>query len=101
MNNPEAIRYVNEVVRPLAERFRDLMHDCRDARTAWQNGIGATISADLQAAIEDGRDLEGVSRLTANDVVLFMSQVEGLDDRFAGVGVAGVIAKPCVRAMRG
>jgi hypothetical protein len=99
MNDPVAIKFVDEVVRPLSETLRSLSHQVADARASWQNGIGAAITADLNAAVEDGRDAEGVSRLTCNDVALLMAQVEALDNQFSGVGVEGVISKPCVRFM--
>lgn len=102
MNDPQSIRYVNEVIRPLSERLRDLRDDLTNALATWHGtGIGAAMTADLAAAIEDGREGEGVSRLTANDVVLTMGTAEAVLAVLNGAGRAAVIAKPCVRAMRG
>jgi hypothetical protein len=100
MNDPVSIRFVNEAVRPMAEQLRALSHDLSDVLTTWHNGIGAVMTADMLAAIEDGREAEGVSRLTCNDVVGLMAQITAINNVLTGVGVASVIAKPCVRVMR-
>lgn len=101
MNDPQAIRYVNEVIRPLSERLRDLRDDLANALATWHGtGIGAAMTADLQAAIDDGRDAEGVSQLTANDVVGTMTLATNVQAVLDATGVSAVIAKPCVRAMR-
>lgn len=99
VTNAEAIRFVNEVIRPMAERLRALTHLVESADTQWQNGIGTLMTADLAGNIMDGREAEGVSRLTANDVVLLMAQVETIKTQLTGVGVQSVIAKPCVRPL--
>lgn len=96
MNDPTAIRFVNEAVRPMAERLRTLTHDLEDMLTTWHGGIGALMTADLAAAVEDGRAGEGVTQLTCNDVVGLMAQVTAINDALTATGVPAVISKPCV-----
>jgi len=64
---------------------------------AWHNGIRVQVAADLGAPIEDGRENEGASRLTCNDVVLLLSRIEAVQSLLNASGVAAVIAKPCIR----
>lgn len=100
INNPEAIRYVNEVVRPLCERVRALKAEIDSARVSYDGGIGDYFFSHGAEAVEDGRDAEGVSRLTGNDVLAFVSAV--LYDLKAAIEANNgevVIAKPCVRAL--
>lgn len=97
MNDPVVIRYVNEAVRPMAERLRALTHDLEDMLTVWHGlGIGAAMTADLSALIEDGRDGEGASRLTANDVVGVLAVATAVRDALKAVGVEDVVSKPCI-----
>jgi len=97
MNNAQALKFTNEGIRPVAERLRQLRHDLDDLDRTWQGGIAALFLADMSAAVEDGRDAEGISRLTCNDVVLVMAQVEAVQAVLNGAGVPEVISKPCVR----
>ena len=94
------VRFVNEQIRPAAERLRALQAELAAMLTTWHNGIGAAMTADLAAAVDDGREAEGVSRLTANDVVNLMSAVIDVQAALNEVGRAAVIAKPCVRPLR-
>jgi len=98
INDPEAIRFVNEVVRPVCERIRALKADIDAMRAAYDGGIGDHFFNHGAEPIEDGREAEGVSRLEGNDVLAFVSLVPySLKDFFDAPGVAPVISKPCVR----
>jgi len=98
ITNPIAIKYVNEVVRPLAERFRDLKPDVDAATVAWFAGISTLFPNDA-TAVDDGRDREGISRLTGADVNNIVTQLLAYQTQLNGGGVANVIAKPCVRTL--
>lgn len=69
MNNPEVIRYVNEVVRPKSEQLRDLRDDIANALATRHDGIGAAVTADLAAAVEDGREAQGLLGCGSGHVV--------------------------------
>lgn len=96
----ESIKFVNEQIRPMAEKLRGLKAEIDAAMLTWHSGIGAGFTGDLTAQVEDGREAEGISRLTANDVVGLVGTIEAVQTLLNEVGRAQVIAKPCVRPLR-
>lgn len=100
ITNPEAIVYVNEVVRPLAEKFRDLKAEVDVALVEWHNTISQNVANDAGESLDDGRDAEGVSRLTGADINSFMARVQDFQTDMNVAGVANVIEKPTVRRLR-
>lgn len=101
ITNPEAIRFVSEVVRPLCERIRALKADIDSARTTYDASIGLLFAGFGKEPVEDGRAAEGVSRLVGDDVLAFVQLVlyDMRDTVLGKVGGSEVIAKPCVRAL--
>jgi hypothetical protein len=100
INNPEAIRFCNEVVRPLCERVRALRADMNSARAAYDAGIGDLFFNFGAEPVEDGRESEGVSRLVGNDVLAFVALVlDSMKNTLNEPGNAATIAKPCVRSL--
>lgn len=99
---PEVIRFVNDELRPLAERIRNAKAVFDGFLGRWHGGgIGAVVGGEgIDEPVEDERDAEGVSRLTAGDLVNFVAQVEALDAVFEGGGVMDVVRKPTVRPLR-
>lgn len=100
IDDPQAIRFTNEVVRPLCERIRSLKADIDAARASYDGTVGTFFFGHNAETVEDGRAAEGVSRLTGNDVLAFVDlvlyqQKAALD----AVGVPAIIAKPCVRSL--
>jgi hypothetical protein len=95
--DPQTIRFTNEVVRPLAEKLRALTYELQSADMTYQSGIGALLYASDNGAIQDGRENEGVSRLTANDVIGIMNLAESLVTALTAAGVQTTVSKPCVR----
>lgn len=101
MTDPQSIKFVNEVIRPLSERFRDLRDDLANALATWHGtSISTNVTADTADTVDDGREAEGVSRLICSDVVSIMTLTTNTLAVLDAVGVGAVIAKPCVRAMR-
>ena len=98
ITDPQAIKFVNEQVRVLAEKTRQLKVEIDAIEADWFNGINTLISG--QENVIDGREAEGVSRLTGSDVVNLMTQLLAIQSILDGSGVEGVIAKPCVRPLR-
>lgn len=100
ITDPIAIRFVNEVVRPLCERQRQLKADIDAARAAYDGGIGDFFYNHNAEAVQDNRQGEGVSRLTGNDVLAFVDlMLYQQKAAFEVPGVPAVIAKPCVRTL--
>ena len=67
IEDPRAIKFSNEQVRPLAESFRALKARVDAALVTWYGGVNALFPND-STALSDGREAEGVSRLTGADV---------------------------------
>lgn len=100
ITNTEVITFANDTVRPMAEKLRALKYEIDAAITKYNGGIGAVCVADMAGLVEDGREGEGVSRLTGNDIVGLVAQMTTIQAQFAGAGVMDVIIKPCVRPLR-
>ena len=98
--NAEAIRFCNEVVRPLAEKMRGLKAEVDAALVTWNAGIGTIIGSSAGDDIQDGRDAEGVSRLTAANVAALGGEMIAYQTRCDLAGVAEIISKPCVRTLQ-
>ena len=100
ITDPVAIRYSNEVVRLMAEKLRNLKAEIDSHMLQWHGGIGAIFTADMAGLVDDGREADGVSLLTGNDIVGLVNQMSTLQTQLAGVGVMEVISKPCVQPLR-
>lgn len=94
ITNPQAIRFVNEQVRPLCERLRALKAEFDALAPIWYGGINTVITNSTQDAIADGREAEGVSRLTGADIHGAVAQFLGVTPN------SEIIAKPCVHALQ-
>jgi hypothetical protein len=93
ITNQEAIRLVNEQVRPLCEKVRALTAEIAAMKTTWDGGINAVIGSNANDTLEDGREAEGVSRLNALQITQAVGQLTGITPN------AEIIAKPCVRPL--
>jgi hypothetical protein len=93
ITNPEVIRFCNEQVRPLCERARALKAKVLAADVAWQTLV-AGVPNDA-SPLQDGREAEGVSRLTGQNL---RDAMYGLAVALGGLSDA-VISRPCVRPL--
>lgn len=98
ITNAAAIKFVNEVVRPLAEEARALSIRLGAMRTAWYGGMN-TVFANAVDTVEDGRSAEGVSRLTAGDVTNLVAQLIAVAPGEQRAFNSEIIQKPCVRIL--
>ena len=99
ITDAEAIRFVNEQIRPLAEELRNLNAMLKNAKGVWVGGGLSGLFANAADKVEDGREGQGVSRLTAGDVTALIDELSTIITQFGGPGVMDVIRKPCVRRM--
>jgi hypothetical protein len=90
--NPEAVRFVNEVVRPLCEEARAFRVRVAALSTEWFLGKNNVFAA-AGDTVEDGREAEGVSRLTAGDVTNAVAQLLAFEPN------TEIVQKPCVRTL--
>ena len=95
ITDPEAVRFVNEQVRTIAEDLRALKARIRAAQTSWFAGLNQRFpnTTDL---VEDGREAQGVSRLTGANVNSLMSVAIGVGDAINDE----IVSLPCVRPLR-
>lgn len=93
ITNPQAIRFVNEQVRPLCEKLRALKAEFDALSPTWFGGLNTVISNSANDPIVDNRENEGVSRLSGADVHNAVAQF------LAVAPNSEIIAKPCVRAL--
>lgn len=99
ITSAEAIRYVNEVIRPTAETLRALKAEIDAATVTWFGGLNAVIGSSSGDTLQDGREAEGVSRLTGADITNLVVQMLAYQTACNAGGVADVISKPCVRTL--
>ena len=99
ITDAEAIRFVNEQIRPLAEELRNLNSMLNNAKGIWVGGGLNSLFTNAADTIEDGREGQGVSRLTAGDVTALIAELSTIITQFGGAGVMDVIRKPTVRRM--
>lgn len=95
ITDPQAIKFVNEVVRPLSEQLRALKANIDSATFAWNGGISALVPNDVNELLNDGRQTEGVSRLTGADIRAVITILGAVR---AAVTDA-TVSKPCVRPL--
>jgi hypothetical protein len=96
--DPRAISYTNQVIRPLAEQMRSLKARVDSGLVTWFADIDALVPNDASPLL-DGREAEGVSRLTGADITGLVTQLAAYQTALNVNGVAAVISKPCVRAL--
>ena len=99
MTTPQAIKFTNEQVRPMAERLRGLKAEIDASLVQWFDGMNSEFSND-DTPVEDGRENEGISRLTGEDVNGLMFVLSEVQTVLNQPGYAERIAKPCVRPLR-
>lgn len=94
ITNSEAIAFVNEQVRPLCEEARALKARIAAATTRWYGGLNQAFP-NTADPVQDGREAEGVSRLTGAHVNSAMGVLIASADQLNGE----IIERPCVRAI--
>jgi len=99
--DPIVIKFCNEQLRPLAETLRDGKVFGAEVRAVWDDQVAALVAANVDAdLIDDGRDAEGISRLTKADLVGFMAVVTAMAGSLDAPGTMAIIRKPAVRTIR-
>jgi hypothetical protein len=102
ITEPDVTTYVNQVVRPMADRMVGLKLALDAELATWNAHVGPLlVSLGAQAAdpIHDGSELDGRTTITYNDLLLFVTQMTNLQTSWNGVGVFDVINKPRVNTI--
>ena len=96
ITDPEAIKFVNDYIRPMCETLRYMTVRGADWSTKWGE-ISALFPNDT-SLVEDGRSEEGISRLTGADInnvsIVFSTLLTMMD-----ASAQTAVAKPCVRPL--
>ncbi len=97
ITDAEAIKFVNEYIRPMCENIRYSNARGADFAIKWAQ-LGSEFPNDPAEIVEDGREAEGVSRLSGADInavaAVFSSLLGDLD-----ITSQAIIQKPCVRPL--
>jgi hypothetical protein len=98
ITDPEALKFVKEEIRPVAEQIRALKVRADNLILKWDNFISTKI-ANTSDSIEDGRELEGVSRLIGQDINKMMTLLKVIQTKLNETGIANTVEKPCVQRL--
>ena len=102
ITDPRAIKFSNEVVRPLAERIRQLHEDCNRAKLRWQDEIGDIIPNDAADVLIDGHLELGHSVLDGSEINAIAGDLNAYITWFESVAARETrLAKASVRTLRG
>lgn len=98
ITDPEALAFVNQRVRPNAERIRALVTLITDMETDWFNGTNTAFSEGTDT-VED-RLAEGLPALTAAEITNFVTAAIAIRDQITPVaGRTALVEKACVRPL--
>ena len=98
ITDPEAIKFVNEYIRPMCENVRYMNARGSDFALKWA-AVGSDFPNDPAEIVEDGRAAEGVSVLTGADINAVAAVFSTLIGELAGATASAVVSKPCVRPL--
>lgn len=97
--NAQVTKFMNEDLRPLCEQVRRLKLVGSAVLLRWNQEILPLVAKD-QNVVDDGREAEGVSRLTGNDIHAAMTVLQTLNSALdANPDLVPIINKPCVRGL--
>lgn len=99
ITDAEAIRFVNERIRPAAEKIRNLRAEMADHKAVWFQGISTVVPNSAAQVLEDGREAEGVSRLTGADVNNMVTRMDALLTVLDAPNAMDVVHKTAVRPL--
>ena len=93
ITDAEAIKFVNEYIRPMCETVRYMGAIGADFANKWAQ-ISGEFPNDPLEILEDGRDGQGVSRLTGADINAVATVFTTLLGEISGATAQAVISKP-------
>ena len=98
ITDPEAIKFVNEYVRPMCENLRYMGARGNDFANKWAT-LAVDFPNDPAEIVEDGRANQGISVLTGADINAVAGTFLLLLSEIAGATAQAVVSKPCVRPL--
>jgi len=97
ITDPEAIKFVNEYIRPMCETIRYSNARGADFAIKWA-GLSGDFPNDPTDMVEDGREAQGISRLSGADIQAVATVFNELLGNLTPQSQA-IIQKPCVRPL--
>lgn len=98
INNPQLNRFLNEQLRPLAEKYRALQAEAQAMLDQYQSDILPILNAAANTdTIVDGRAAQGVNQLTVGEVKQMRLGVVNINTEYEGKRT--FFARPCVRPL--
>lgn len=99
ISDPIVTRFVNERLRPRCEQIRALLAQMQDDYAEWNGGVSAEVQNDGGYEINDGRDSEGVDRLTGAEAHTIMDRQAELRAVLEATYAMDAILAGCVRPL--
>jgi hypothetical protein len=99
VTNVQAVSFANNVLRPMADQYTQLYRDCKAVKLSWDTTLMGNLFVNGSGLVVDGSASDGRTPIVADDVQIFMQQVNALISMIeasAGAPLAG-ITKPAVR----
>jgi hypothetical protein len=97
ITDAEAIKFTNDYIRPMCENLRYMTARGADWSKKWAE-LSSKFPDSNSEAVEDGREAEGISRLTGADInavaTVFASLLTIMD-----ANAQAAVTKPCVRPL--
>lgn len=94
ITNPEAIKFVNEQIRPLCEEARALCARVDAMTTLWNSGLNSSFPNTTEV-VTDNRVNEGASILTGANI----NSAIGILQAMKTASNTQILEKPCVRVL--
>lgn len=97
--DPQAVKFVNEAVRPFCHQIRALKAESDSNLSRWASGINAIVGSDAGDTVVDGRAADGITQLTAAEVSQLVGYMQGVADLIDAGNVAANIERACARPL--
>ena len=100
ITDPSVIAFVNQVIRPLSDRYVGMNASLDIELAKWFSVISPLMAAaGNDDTVDDGSDTDGRTVLTKADVVNFVTQMLATQTQLDGGGVFDIISKPHVNVI--
>ena len=104
ITDPEVVRYCNVYLRPFAERLRAIKAELTDATAAYAANVDGLLVQYVSAdPVIDGREAEGIGRITKIDMIRLRTLMVNLSTVLADASVTDpdtLLATFTVRPLR-
>lgn len=100
ITNSQVIAFSNERLRTSAELIQKVKVQFEGHKAVWDGGVSSLINNVVDDTIEDGRELEGIFKLTGADAYLMMTRIDSLLAVLQAPFAMDVVNKVAVRVLQ-